>query len=205
MNCIYQALYNSKQLSIYRRIQGETLTSFGSEDGKGSQAQGRTHADTFDTRSVSLAKALMAVVNEQLVKPLVLWNYGPSAPMPKWSIEVKAPIDQNQRLGVLMGLQSMGKKIPVGYASQTFDVPLAAGEDGENPDDVLVPVAGASPQVKITDRSTATFAERQAEAQMRAEMEQYDRLFAQLQGEAKGVFARRVREIVDTAAPKDRE
>jgi hypothetical protein len=45
------------------------------------------------------------------------------------------------------------------------------------------------------------FAERQAEAQLHEEMAQYDKLFAQLQGEAKGIFAQRVREIAATAVP----
>jgi hypothetical protein len=36
---------------------------------------------------------------------------------------------------------------------------------------------------------------------MRAEMAQYDKLFEQLQGEAKGIFAARVREIASTAMP----
>jgi phage gp29-like protein len=198
---VYQAFFNTMQLSIVRRIQGETLTSFGSEDGKGSQAQGKTHADTFDTRSVSLCKAVMSVVNDQLVRPLVLWNYGPSAPMPKWQIEIKAGEDLDERLGVDMGLQSMGKKFTVGYVSDRYDVPLAAGENGENPDDILVPKAGAAPQVKIADRSTATFAERQDEARTLAQMAQYDKLFEQLQGEAKGIFARRVHEIASTVVP----
>ena len=61
-----------------------------------------------------------------------------------------------------------------------------------------------APPVALTDRSTATFAERQAEAAMRAEMDQYDTLFAQLQTEAKGIFAKRVRDIAATAvAPQE--
>ena len=39
---------------------------------------------------------------------------------------------------------------------------------------------------------------------MRAEMDQYDTLFAQLQTEAKGIFAKRVRDIAATAvAPQE--
>jgi hypothetical protein len=202
---VYQAFFEKMQHSIMRRIQGETLTTFGSEDGRGSQAQGKTHADTFDTRSVSLSKAVMSVVNDQLVRPLVLWNYGPNAPMPRWMIETKTGEDLGNRLEIDMGLQSMGKKFTVGYISQRYDVPLAAGENGEDADDILVPAAGAAPQVKIADRSTATFAERQAEADNQAQMAQYDKLFAQLQGEAKGIFAQRVKEIAAKAAPKSLE
>lgn len=192
---VYQEFFKTMQLSIVRRIQGETLTSFGSEDGKGSQAQGRTHADTFETRSVSLAKSVMAVLNDQFVRPLVLWNYGPAAPMPKLSIEIKENEDLTQRLTVDSGLQRMGKQFTPKYVSERYNVPLVEGED---PEAALVPNPNA-PQ--IADRSSATFSERANEAETLRQMAQYDELFAQLQGEAKGIFAQRVKKIAATAVP----
>jgi len=185
------------QYSIARRVMGETLTSFGNEGGGGSKAQGQTHADTLDKRSVELCRSLQSVINDQLVKPLVLWNFGPTAPMPIWQFDLEEAEDLNLALTVDTGLMRMGKKFSVGYISDRYDRPLTTTE---TEDQELVPNA-AAPSVALTDRSSATFAERQAEAAMREEMEQYDRLFAQLQGDAKGIFARRVREIVATAMP----
>jgi phage gp29-like protein len=199
---VYEHLFKTLQLSIARRIQGETLTSFGSEEGRGSQAQGRTHADTFDTRSVSLCKMTMSVINEQLVKPLVLWNYGPDAPMPTWTIETKMGEDLAERLGIDMGLQSMGLKLSVGYVTERYDVPLAGGENGQDPEDILEPAAAAAPQVKIADRSTATFAERHASAQIKREMAQYDGLFAQAQKESLEIYRGRIRQLAqEISAP----
>jgi phage gp29-like protein len=206
---VYEKLFNTMQLSIVRRIQGETLTSFGSEDGRGSQAQGKTHADTFDTRSVSLAKAVMSVVNDQLVRPLVLWNYGPQAPMPRWNIEIKQGEDLTERLGIDSGLQKMGKKLTVGYVADRYDVPLAEGED---PDDVLVPSAGAVPAAlpldpeeedgdEDADDGDPSFSERVLPPEMRREMRDYDKLFGQLRGDARKIYRERIRQVAATAVP----
>ena len=197
---VYENFFQAMQYSIARRTLGETLTSFGNEGGTGSKAQGSTHADTLDKRSVELCRSLQSVVNQQLIKPLVLWNFGPKAPMPVWQFDLEEAEDLSLALTVDSGLQRMGKLFTVGYISDRYDRPMAKGED---PDQVLVPNVNAPP-VALTDRSTATFAERQAEAAMRAEMDQYDTLFAQLQTEAKGIFAKRVRDIAATAvAPQE--
>jgi phage gp29-like protein len=197
---VYENFFQAMQYSIARRTLGETLTSFGNEGGTGSKAQGSTHADTLDKRSVELCRSLQSVVNQQLIKPLVLWNFGPKAPMPVWQFDLEEAEDLSLALTVDSGLQRMGKLFTVGYISDRYDRPVAKGED---PDQVLVPNVNAPP-VALTDRSTATFAERQAEAAMRAEMDQYDTLFAQLQTEAKGIFAKRVRDIAATAvAPQE--
>jgi phage gp29-like protein len=243
---VHENYFKAMQYSIARRVMGETLTSFGNEGGGGSKAQGETHADTLDKRSVELCRSLQSVINDQLIKPLVLWNFGPKAPMPIWQFDLEEAEDLELALTVDSGLMRMGKKFTVGYVSDRYDRPLTPGE---TEDQELVPNA-AAPSVALTDRSSATFAEnparqadwsasrrrsralaakpsgnllawaeastprlmsakqnviqfaeRQAEAQLHEEMAQYDKLFAQLQGEAKGIFAQRVREIAATAVP----
>jgi phage gp29-like protein len=199
---VYEKFFQAMQYSIARRILGETLTSFGNEGGGGSRAQGETHADTLDVRSIALSKAVMAVVNEQVVRPLVLWNFGPDAPMPQWNIETKDGEDLVERLSVDAGLQRMGKKFTVGYVAGRYDVPLAAGENGENPEDILVPNVNA-PQVSIGDMSRATFSE-SALQQAHAEMKEFDDVFAQLRGEASGLFKKRVDELTRNVVPIER-
>lgn len=194
---VYERLFTKMQLSIARKIKGETLTSFSGEDGIGSKGQGETHADTLDLRSVEICRSLQMVINNQLIKPLVLWNFGPNAPIPVWQFDLEEAEDLELALTVDSGLMRMGKKFTVGYVSDRYDRPLTPGE---KEDDELVPNA-AAPQVALTSRATTNFAERTAEAENLAQMAQYDKLFAQLQGEAKGIFARRVREIADTVVP----
>jgi len=197
---VYENFFRTMQYSIIRRVLGETLTSFGNEGGTGSNAQGETHSETKNQRSIFVANALMSVVNDQLVRPLVLWNYGPNALMPAWTIEVKEGEDLESRLTIDSGLQRMGKKYSAGYVSERYGVPLVTGENGEDPDDILVPNINA-PQVALRDNVSSTFAEREGQAAALHEMAQYDKLFAQLQDEAKGIFASRVRQIVDSAVP----
>ena len=197
---VYQNFFEKMQYAITRRTLGETLTSFGNEGGTGSQAQGKTHADTFDTRSVSLSKALMAVVNDQVVKPLVIWNFGPDAPMPKWTLEIKDGGDLVKRLAVDAGLQRMGKKFTVGYIAERYDVPLATGENEENPDDVLIPNINA-PQVAIADQARATFAEGSPEQQAHRELKEFDDLFDQLRTDSGNLLRERTDEILQTAVP----
>jgi phage gp29-like protein len=241
---VYENFCKAKQYDIARVILGETLTSFGNEGGGGSRAQGQTHADTLDSRSVELCRSLQSVINNQLVKPLVLWNFGPTAPIPVWQFDLEEAEDLDLALTVDSGLQRMGKLFTAGYIADRYDRPLANGED---PDAVIQPNVSApsvalrdtaaasfaenparpadwfasrrisrkmaakpsnahpskasSPRLKSAGKNIIEFAERNAETQVRAEMEQYDKLFAQLQGEAKDIFKRRVREVVATVAP----
>jgi phage gp29-like protein len=79
---VYEKLYAEMKYSIARRILGQTLTSFGNEGGTGAKSLGDVHAEVEDEISQELAKNFAAVMNDQVVKPLVLWNFGPKAPMP---------------------------------------------------------------------------------------------------------------------------
>lgn len=156
---VYEHFFQAMQYSIARRILGETLTSFGNEGGTGAKAQGQVHADTLEQRSIELCRALETVINQQLVRPLVTWNYGPDAPMPKWSFDLEQEEDLARRIDIDATAQKMGKKITVGYMADRYSIPLAKGENEEKPDDVLVPVGGG-PNVGIADQSRAMFSER---------------------------------------------
>lgn len=197
---VYEKFFQAMQYSIARRILGETLTSFGNEGGTGAKAQGEVHADTLEQRSIELCRAAEMVINRQLVRPLVLWNFGPDAPVPTWSFDLEDEENLVKRLTVDAGLQRMGKKFAVGYIADTYDVPLAPGED---PEEILVPNA-AAPNVAISDGSRATFAERELSPGVRAELHEFDDLFAQLRDDASGVLRDRVREIAGAAVPVER-
>jgi len=199
---VYTTFFQTMQYSIIRRILGETLTSFGNEGGGGSKAQGDTHADTLDQRSVELCRSLQSVVNRQLIQPLVLWNFGPAAPMPVWQFDLEEAEDLELRLTVDSGLQRMGKKLTVGYVSDRYDIPLTKSE---TEDEELVPNVNA-PTVALRDTTSSSFSEsnRRTKLAMNAEMEQYDRMFGQMQSEAEEIFRQRVRQVAATAvAPKE--
>jgi phage gp29-like protein len=195
---VYEHFYRTMQYSIIRTVLGETLTSFGNEGGKGSNAQGETHAETKDERSVFLAKMLMSAVNDQIVRPLVLWNFGTDALMPRWELEIKEGEDLQSRLTIDSGLQRMGKKYTVGYIAERYDVPLAAGENGENAEDILVPNISA-PSVALRDTVSSNFAEVENEAER--ELKAFDRLYAQMKADAEKLYRQRTTEIAGAAVP----
>jgi phage gp29-like protein len=194
---VYEHFFRTMQYSIIRRVLGETLTSFGNEGGKGSNAQGQTHSETKDERSVFVAKAVMSVVNDQLVRPLVLWNFGPDAPMPRWDIEIKEGEDLQSALTIVSGVQRLGKKITAGYVAERFQIPLAAGENGELPTDVLVPNINA-PSVALRD-TTVGFSEAEKESEI--ELSEFDKLFEQLKAESAAAYKERAKEIAGAAVP----
>ena len=193
---VYEKFYQAMQYSIARRVMGETLTSFGNEGGGGSKAQGDTHADTLEKRSVELCRAVMSVMNRQLVRPLTLWNFGPAAPMPSWEFDLEEAEDLEMRLTVDSGLQRMGKKFTIGYIADRYDAPVAEGED---PKAVMEPNVNA-PQVQITDRTVANFSEA-ARGQVEGERRQFDRVLAGLQKEAAALLSERVHEVAAAVAP----
>jgi phage gp29-like protein len=103
---VYENFFQTMQYSIIRKVLGETLTSFGNEGGTGSKAQGDTHADTLDQRSVELCRSLQSVINDQLVRPLVMWNFGPNAPMPRWQFDLEEAEDLELALTIDSGWAS---------------------------------------------------------------------------------------------------
>lgn len=204
---VYKDFFQAMQYSIARKILGETLTSFGNEGGRGSNAQGKTHADTLDTRVVELARSVAAVVNRQIVRPLVLWNFGPAAPMPRWSFDLGEEEDLAKRLTVDSGLQRMGKQFTAGYVVERYDVPLVKGED---PDAPLSPNVSA-PQVNLDDNAGGepSFAERRAErwaarmsdAVLQRELSEWDKLMGGLRAQAGNLLAERARGVIASAVP----
>jgi len=188
---VYEKFFQAMQYSIARKILGETLTSFGNEGGTGSKAQGDVHADTLDTRVVELCRAIDSVVNRQLVRPLVLWNFGPNAPMPKWGFDLGEEEDLAKRLTVDSGLQRMGKQFTAGYVAKRYGIPLVESED---PDVPLVPNVSA-PQVALRDSADAAFAESEQE------LREFDKLFDSLKESADPLLAERLRNLADAAQP----
>ena len=190
---VYEHLYEAMQLDIVRRILGETLTSFGGEKGNGTQALGEVHSDTLEKKSIGICKALAGVINWQLIRPLVLWNFGPKAPMPTWGYEVEQAEDLDKLLNRYKVLGSMDLTFSERFMRDRFEVP--APEPG---DVILVPSATASATPAVPDAEDVTFADAGGEAAAHAEMHQFDQLMGQLRDESVGLMRERVQEVADS-------
>jgi len=189
----YENFFKAMQLDIVRRVLGETLTSFGGESGKGTQALGDVHSDTKDIKAVRLCKATQSVINRQLIRPLVLWNYGPQAPMPSWSYDVEEPDDLTKGLAIDQGMQRMGVPIPIGYLQTKYSIPAPA--DGET---IATPNINA-PEPTISDTTRSEFSE--LDDQGKREMAAFDTLTQQLRDKSIGLFRTRIRELADASKP----
>lgn len=210
---VYEKFYQSMQYSIARRILGETLTSFGNEGGTGAKAQGEVHANTLEQRSIELCRAVEVVINQQLVRPLILWNFGPDAPMPKWGFDLEEEEDLGKRVIIDAALQKMGKKFTAGYVADRYGVPLVTstarpnpeGEDGstevsegEESETVLTP--SVAPIAVAQPSAESVFSEA-SQPQLRRELKEWDKLFAQLQDDATEIFKQRAEEIASSVIP----
>jgi phage gp29-like protein len=210
---VYEKLCMRCELAIYRNLVGETLTSHGGENGKGTQALGTVHETVKEKKAVHLAKALEHVLNDQLVKNLVLWNYGPDAPMPKAVLSKAEESDLNDRIQVDKTAQSMGMPITQRYVQETYGLPEV------KPDDVVLTPAATLSNLAAAGADTSAddndgdeggdpagtddndgdeggkFSEGSGTRIMASELKDFTKLFRQLRTEASDIYASRIHDI----------
>jgi phage gp29-like protein len=193
---VYEKLLTQMADRITRRIAGQTLTSHGSDQGAGTQALGTVHEETKYQKTCAIAKGLQCVINDQLVKPLVLWNFGPNAPAPKWTINLENEEDLAQRVKVDQALQQMGAEIPKSYALKTYGIPELKGDDV-----ALSPRSTPAVGTPGLDPAQPDPVEYSEEAKARAKINESDiqQLFVQLKKEAQGVYIDRIVELAKGA------
>lgn len=188
---VYEKLVTRMEQSIRRRIVGQTLTAMASDQGRGTQALGKVHEETKDQRSVALCKMLETVVNDQVVYPLVLWNFGPAAAAdscPRLSFTTEGAQDLQQRSEIDKTLQDMGVPIPLSYARETYGIPEAATGD-----EVLAPRAPIAPPNPFAPPLPA--APQFSEA-VKKDQEDVRRLMDQFRRQAIGIFRERAKSII---------
>lgn len=155
---VYKQLIDDQKYQIARAIIGQTLTSYGNEGGTGSRSLGTIHAKMFYLKEVEVAIKLQSVINDQLVRPLVLWNFGPNAPMPKFVITTEDEQDLVQRIGIDSQAQSMGMPITKSYMQETYGYSEPATDD-----EVITPIqGGVGVAVSSGAAQTPSFTDREA-------------------------------------------
>lgn len=136
---IYEKLARYCDEQTSKAIVGQTLTA---DSGGGSYAQGRVHADVRHDLTVADAQALAETINECIVRPLVIYNFGSDADCPTFQFDCKDPEDLKETVEIYKTLVcDMGLKIPEEHIYKKFAIPKP--EEGEK---VLEPPdANASP------------------------------------------------------------
>jgi phage gp29-like protein len=194
---VYEKLCMRCELAIYRNLVGETLTSHGGENGKGTQALGTVHEGVKEKKAKRLAKSLADVLNDQLVRNLVMWNYGPDAPMPKAVLSNADETDLGDRSDVDKKLQAMGMPITQSYVQETYGLPEPKAGDV-----VLKPAVGVpappDPSQDPAGNDDAPFAESKAPHSIIHEQKDFDRLFDQCKSESAAIYRKRIHELADS-------
>jgi phage gp29-like protein len=178
--------------SVRRRIVGQTLTAMGSDGGKGTQALGNVHEETKEQRSVALAGMLETAINDQVIYPLALWNFGPDAAaklLPKLKINTETQEDLTARCTIDKALQDMGLAIPESYVREKYSIPEPAkGDNILEPRQQVAPSPfGGGPQPQFSEAT-------------KKDLSDVQRLMEQLRTEAVDVFRARAKEIAESAA-----
>lgn len=184
---IYENLINRMAANISRAIVGQTLTSRGNEGGTGSRSLGDVHMKMFFLKDVEASRKLETVINDQLVRPLSLWNFGPNVPAPKFVIDKEDEEDLVQRISIDRNAQSMGVPITQDYMLKRY------GYEAPEPDDlVLVPPQGV-PGVAIGTGVAAIPSFSDAEAQRNAK--EVEQILAAWKLELGDLYAKRIHDI----------
>jgi phage gp29-like protein len=123
---------------IARVILGQTLTQRAGEDGHGSRALGEVHQQVRFEKVAADARDLMAVINDQLLRRLFLFNFGPEVKPPRWSIQLDPPADLSRRIEIDQRLAQLGVPLPLSYVQRTYSIPAPA------PDEAILPATPAS-------------------------------------------------------------
>ena len=104
---------------ISKIVLGQTLTT---SEGRrsGSLALGQVHEAVRNEYVESDAQALMAVINGQLMRWIVDFNFGPDAPAPRWVIDTSQDEDLNKQVDVDRQLVGMGVPLSAEYFYQRY-------------------------------------------------------------------------------------
>jgi len=113
----FRMLFDYLDAEMTRMILGQTLSTRGAEQGRGTMALGEVHMQTLFEYIRNDLAGLEDVINEQLLKPWLRWTFGPQAleraVRPYWRTDKQPPKNVTGALDQLAKARMMGAKIPV--------------------------------------------------------------------------------------------
>lgn len=122
---LYERLARYCDEQVSKAILGQTLTS---DSGGGSYAQSKTHNDVRHDLTVADCKALAATLRRDLIRPLVLFNFGEDKRIPYIRFDAEESEDLEQTANIIGTLiEKTGLKIPTSYIYKKFSIPKPEG------------------------------------------------------------------------------
>ena len=125
---LYEKLARFCDEQISKAVLGQTLTS---DSGGGSFAQSKTHNEVRHDLTVADCKALAATLRRDLIRPLVLFNFGESRRIPYIRYDCEESEDLSQLADILGTLtERVGLRISSDFVYKKFSIPKPeAGEE----------------------------------------------------------------------------
>lgn len=124
----YQRMLAYCDDSIAQLVLGSTLTS-GEGNRVGSMALGQVHKQVADDKIEADAKALMWVINQQLIRWIVDVNFGVNVPAPAFSIDTTPEGQRFQDIELDKALLSVGVPIPLSHFREHYKRPAPRDDE----------------------------------------------------------------------------
>jgi phage gp29-like protein len=148
---IYQALADFCDAQISKAILGQTLTSDAGQGGSGSYALGKIHGEVRQDIKAADCRALSKTIVQQILRPIVIFQFGPEAPVPRHKFNFEPPEDYKLAADTYKILADMGFDLSQEHVSERFKIPKR--KPGETPlaRPAVVSPFGASARASATE------------------------------------------------------
>lgn len=138
---VFERLANFCDAAMSKAVLGQTLTTQVGD--KGSYAAGKVHNEVRKDLRDADAYALAKTLRQQVLRPLVLFNFGPEAPVPVFKFDLEEAEDLQAKAAALADLADLGLPIPRSYVYTTWGIPQPMGGEA-----VLSRPAPAPPEIQ---------------------------------------------------------
>lgn len=118
---VYESLARFCDEQISKAVLGQTLTS---DSGGGSYAQSKTHNEVRHDLTVADCKAIASTLRHDLIRPLVLFNFGEDKRIPYIRFDCEEAGDLKETADIYKELIcDIGLKIPTSHLYKKFSIP----------------------------------------------------------------------------------
>ncbi len=137
---VYESLTSFCDAQMSKAILGQTLSSDpGGRKGEGSYALGRVHSEVRQDLIEADCNSLAKTISRQILRPLVGFNFGWDAPVPRFQFLCEPPEDLRSVAEVYKILSELGFQFTREHLSERFKIPAgkavnkreAAAGDGD--------------------------------------------------------------------------
>ncbi len=136
----FRGLVDYLDAEMTRVVLGQTLTSHGAEQQRGTLSLGRIHLDILWELIRQDATELERVINEELLGPWLTWTFGPQALdrafRPWWTLDKMPPKDLVSAADQLSKAQSLGLTLAESFVRERLEIP------GPEPGEATLPMPG---------------------------------------------------------------